>query len=93
MDSQIQQALGRLHRQGQTVSLATLKGQLSGSYPMPVLIQAIKHYKQNPDSVLQLSPEVTDVPPVAEPDDRLARLERQIQALTARIEQLEAERR
>ncbi|SDI57239.1 hypothetical protein SAMN04488540_102120 [Ferrimonas sediminum] len=93
MDTQIQQALSRLHHQGQTVSLATLKGQLSSNYPMPVLIQAVKQYKQSPATVLELPLEAANNTPTAEEDDRLARLERQIEALTARIEHLEAKQR
>lgn len=88
MNQDILLALAKLHRQGQEVTLAKLKGAATGRHPMPALIQAIKAYQADPEGVLAQLPEAPQPPPIE--DDRLSQLERQVQELTARLAAVEA---
>ncbi|SHI10949.1 hypothetical protein [Ferrimonas marina] len=86
MDPVIHQALSDLHRQGVSPTLARLKSKTGHSFPMPVLIQALKQWKANPQP-LEAEPALKPAEPTAPAPDLAA----QVAALQQRLTELERE--
>ncbi len=56
--SAIQHAIAALHRANKTPSVALTKAKLTGKVNMPELIQALSHYKNDPEGFVANIPEV-----------------------------------
>ena len=85
VSQELKQVLEQLHREGKEPSVALVKARLSTSVPMPALITTIKSWKN-----AQRVPKVEiAVPDQANDNDKIAQLEKQVQALTARLIALE----
>ncbi|MFM2485840.1 hypothetical protein [Celerinatantimonas yamalensis] len=88
----IYQVIQHLHQQGKKPTLALVKARLARSYPLPMLIQALKSYQHVPDAEF---PKGTDTP-VSNNNkenslqERIQQLENTQQHLMQRLNQLEA---
>lgn len=92
MNPELVRALNRLHQKGQSVSLATLKAQLTTPLPMPQLIAAIKAYKADQETVLSQTSTAAPTPEKSNEnalEQRVTELEQQLKQLMSRVAQLE----
>ena len=92
MNPELVNALNRLHQKRQSVSVATLKAQLTVPLPMPQLIAAIKAYKADPETVLSQACTVAPTPEKSNEnalEQRVAELEKQLKQLMSRVARLE----
>lgn len=72
-------------------TLALVKSRLTSRIPMPIVIDAIKAYKQNPNIIKQLAtpPALNKTEPKHTLEQRVTELETQVAQLLKRIEHLE----
>ncbi|MBV7300060.1 hypothetical protein [Enterovibrio paralichthyis] len=82
--SVLQQAIDTLVAEQKTPSVALIKSRLSEPVPMPLIISALQRWKKN-----GTVPKVELVEKEKDAQQRIAELEAQVKALTARIEALE----
>lgn len=84
--NEIQQILNEFAQKGQKPTLAQLKAKLSQSYPLPVLISALK---QAPSKPLQEQEPVTTTSIVESLSKRIEQLEKTQAELLKRVHELE----
>lgn len=80
----LEQAIAALVAEGREPSVALIKSRLSRPLPMPLIIQALQAWKKN-----ARVPNIEQTPAPQNQEARIAQLEQQVAALTARLEQLE----
>lgn len=85
VSDELKSVLEGLQAQGKEPTVALVKARMSTPVPMPALITTIKSWK-NANRV----PKVEVAAPQENATDKLAQLEQQITALTARVTLLEA---
>jgi hypothetical protein len=87
-------AIKSLVNENKEPTLALVKGRLTSRVPMPIVIDVIKAYKQNPDILKQLTsaPEVKQTKGAPSLEQRVTELETQVALLLKRIKQLEESR-
>ncbi len=85
-------AIKTLVNENKEPTLALVKSRLTSRVPMPIVIDAIKAYKQNPDILKQLATpaETKQTEPKHSLEQRVTELETQLAQLVDRIKQLEA---
>ncbi|QIZ77405.1 hypothetical protein [Ferrimonas lipolytica] len=84
MDATILAALQQLSAIGKQPTVALLKSKVGRGFPLPVLIDAIKQYKTNPDAITVTTTQA------ANHDVSLADLQRQMKQMQQQIDQLTA---
>lgn len=85
VSQELKDVLEQLHSEGKEPTVALVKARLSTPVPMPALITTIKSWKSSnrvPKVEVAVKKEVAD-------SDRIAKLEKQIADLTARLNALE----
>lgn len=85
VSAELESVLQTLKEQGKEPTVAIVKSRLSSSVPMPALIATIKSWKS-----INRIPKVEIAQPAETSEIRIAKLEDQIAALTARIDALES---
>ncbi|WP_459782127.1 hypothetical protein [Photobacterium sp. R1] len=81
----LESAIQSLMAEGKEPSVALVKARLREPLPMPVIIQAIKSWKQHAKV-----PKITETPAATASDsERIAQLEAQVASLTSRLAALE----
>ncbi|WP_100753251.1 hypothetical protein [Vibrio salilacus] len=89
VSQELKQVLEQLQHEGKEPSIALVKARLSTSVPMPALITTIKSWKS-----AQRVPKIEiAAPEQANDSDKIAQLEKQVEALTARLTVLERQLR
>ncbi|WP_120513920.1 hypothetical protein [Photobacterium salinisoli] len=81
----LERAISTLIAEGKEPSVALVKARLSEPLPMPVIIQALKSWKQHakvPEIKTRDAAQLSD-------SERIAALEQQVASLTARLSALE----
>ncbi|NOH83057.1 hypothetical protein F0249_04485 [Vibrio sp. 03-59-1] len=84
ISAELENVLQTLKEQGKEPTVAIVKARLSSPVPMPALITTIKSWKNN-----HRVPKVEIAQTADSTQDKIAQLEAQVKALTARIEALE----
>ena len=84
ISAELENVLQTLKEQGKEPTVAIVKARLSSPVPMPALIATIKSWKSN-----HRVPKVEIAQTADSTQDKIAQLEAQVKALTARIEALE----
>lgn len=84
-------AIKALVEENKEPTLALVKSRLTSRIPMPMVIDAIKAYKQNPNILKQVAaaPEPPKMQSKPSLEQRVTELETQVAQLLKRIEQLE----
>ncbi|MBD1564173.1 hypothetical protein P4S52_14415 [Vibrio sp. SA48] len=85
VSQELETVFASLHQQGKEPTVALVKARLTTSIPMPVIIAAIKSWKN-----AQRIPKI-EVATKQSDSDRVAKLESQVAELLARVATLEAQ--
>lgn len=82
-------AIKHIIKEGKSPSLALLKSKTRNQYPLPLLIQALSQY-QSGQLNLEEEPDLEPQRQALSEQEKIVRLEEQVQQLTRRIETLES---
>ncbi|GAA4878151.1 hypothetical protein [Ferrimonas pelagia] len=90
MDTAIRRALTQMMAQGIEPSLALLKKHTGHQYPLPVMIQALRSWKAQPQPLDETPPPAATSPTSTDPLS-LAAVQQQLEALQQQVTQLQEE--